>query len=200
MRIPQRSRTRGGFTLVELMIVVALIGTMAAIAIPNFMTYQARSRRAEGYSNLASLARSYVSYAAEKGAFPDMLATSGEPTLPKPSDYGGLGTKKMPWDAPTTSFFDVVGWQSEGSVYYSYDVNSTTGCSCSLCFTTTAHGDVDGDGFVSALMYVHPQRDSAGAVTGECPSRVFAYGPPIRPETGDSIYDEVTIQATTDNY
>ena len=53
MRIPKRSRTRGGFTLTELMITVALIGVIAAIAIPNFLTYQARSRRSEGFTNVA---------------------------------------------------------------------------------------------------------------------------------------------------
>ncbi|TMA30346.1 MAG: prepilin-type N-terminal cleavage/methylation domain-containing protein, partial [Deltaproteobacteria bacterium] len=40
MRIEKRSRTRGGFTLTELMITVALIGTICSVAIPNFLTYQ----------------------------------------------------------------------------------------------------------------------------------------------------------------
>ena len=52
-----RSREKAGFTIVELMIVVALIGVLSAIAIPNFMSYQARTRRSEAYVNLASIAR-----------------------------------------------------------------------------------------------------------------------------------------------
>ena len=43
-RVPKGSK---GFTLIELMIVVAILGILVAIAIPNFMTYQAKARQAE---------------------------------------------------------------------------------------------------------------------------------------------------------
>ena len=56
--------TSAGFTIIELMIVVAIISVLAGIAIPGFMRLQAKSRRAEAYTNLATIARSEKSFQA----------------------------------------------------------------------------------------------------------------------------------------
>jgi len=193
MQIPKRSRGTGGFTLIELMISAAIIGLLSAIAIPNFLTFQARGRRSEAYSNLGALGRAYKSYHAEKGAFPDMEDIAGEKTLPVPPDATYPSTDKMSWDVQTQGFFDNVGWQSEGGVFYTYEVNAGPGncglCNPGQCFTAVAFGDTDGDGNVGAIYYVHPEIDATGAVVGSCKSDVYpALSGPVD-SNGDEIFD-----------
>jgi len=200
-QINQTARRRDGFTLIELMITCGLIGLLCAIAIPNFMAYQARSRRSEAYTNLSALARSEKAYLAERNEFLDVVAVTGEITVPDPAAYGGLGVTTMPWDATANSFSNQIGWAPEGQVFYTYEVNngkSVMPCTCDLCFTASAHGDVDGDMAWSALTYVHPQTDANGTVIGECPPYLGGFSAPIGP-TGP-IYDAVAVQPANDDY
>lgn len=60
-----------GFTLIELMIVVAIIGILAAIAIPQYQNYVARSQVAEAISLLNGAKTGVEQYMAESGQFPD---------------------------------------------------------------------------------------------------------------------------------
>jgi type IV pilus assembly protein PilA len=58
-----------GFTLIELMIVVAIIGILAAIAIPNFLRYQAQSRQAEARTNLGGVFVAETSFFGEQSRY-----------------------------------------------------------------------------------------------------------------------------------
>ncbi|MFO0700102.1 MAG: prepilin-type N-terminal cleavage/methylation domain-containing protein [Nitrospira sp.] len=59
-------RKQEGFTLIELMIVVAIIGILAAIAIPNFVTYQSKSKQSEAKVSLGAIYTSTVAFQAEQ--------------------------------------------------------------------------------------------------------------------------------------
>ena len=70
-------KNQWGFTLIELMIVVAIIGILAAIAIPMYLDYTTRSQIAEGL-NVAGGAKSAVTeYYQDRGAFPTNNAEAG---------------------------------------------------------------------------------------------------------------------------
>ena len=67
-RTPSRSAAFG-FTLVEIMIVLAIVGVLTAIAVPNFIRFQARSKQSEAKTNLRALFTSEKSYFGEREAY-----------------------------------------------------------------------------------------------------------------------------------
>jgi type IV pilus assembly protein PilA len=66
-----------GFTLIELMIVIAIIGILAAIAIPAYQNYTIRSQVTEGLSLADGWKTSISEFYAQNGSFPTTSGTSG---------------------------------------------------------------------------------------------------------------------------
>lgn len=172
------STARRGFTLIEIMIAVAIIGILASTAISMFQLQTQRTKRTEAMTNLEAMAKMQRAYFGENGSHPSVF----------PVPLGPPGEKQN-WDPASSAAFGTLGFNVEGSVYYVYDVNSSTGvCACPSngCFTGAAYGDSDRDGAVAVVGYFHP--DATGA---SCPILMFpAIGAPIDPVDGLPIYEQ----------
>jgi len=72
----QMQKMQKGFTLIELMIVVAIIGILAAIAIPQYQDYIARAQASEACTLLGGLKTPIAEYFAVNGSVPDLLTTA----------------------------------------------------------------------------------------------------------------------------
>ena len=69
MKLGIKGKKQKGFSLVELMIVVAIIGILAALAVPRFQTFQAKARQAEVKTNLSHVWTLQTSYHGDNDGF-----------------------------------------------------------------------------------------------------------------------------------
>ncbi|MFH1017501.1 MAG: prepilin-type N-terminal cleavage/methylation domain-containing protein [Pseudomonadota bacterium] len=118
---PQKSSgpRKKGFTLIELMIVVAIIAILAAIAIPMYGKYIKKSRTAEAVSNLGAIGLYEETYFSEMDRY--VTADPDPASVPNPSLAGGRGTFSS----------GVTGWGQLGraipdgsKVFFQYEIRA----------------------------------------------------------------------------
>ena len=128
-----------GFTLVELMIVVVILGILAAVAIPAFSRYVKRSKTTEASGGIASMYRLQLSYyenTQERTSTTSFATCSPLPAAPPTAS-------KYP--ASVTMWMNSSDWAALGFVidrphYYQYSTDGST-----TAMTARAIGNIDGD-------------------------------------------------------
>jgi general secretion pathway protein G len=79
LKLPARMQFRGrkGFTLIEVMMVIAIIGTLAAIAVPNYISYRERAYYTDTIQTMRTIEKEIIIFNLERGRFPNDLAEAG---------------------------------------------------------------------------------------------------------------------------
>jgi type II secretion system protein G len=135
-------RNESGFTLIELMIVVVIIGILAAIAIPNFISMQDRAREGRVKANMHTLQTGVEDFAIlNSGVYPDGTAGDGaivesllNGTVVPENPFTGVPTA-ITWGGPAAATGDL-GYQVAGA--NQYDI-SGYGASALLGLTLSNH-------------------------------------------------------------
>jgi prepilin-type N-terminal cleavage/methylation domain-containing protein len=175
----KRLRDKHGFSLMEIMIVVAIAGILASIAVPTFTMLMNRSKSGEVTANLNSMFKAASAYySAERtpqggigsggGANVTGYCVVGAMAGPLPAT--GPTKSKQRLEATSDPSLKALGFAVADSVYFAYQLHSTDGDPDPTCghsanssdlYTFSAYGNLDGDAVWSTFeLAVGSDRDN----------------------------------------
>jgi type IV pilus assembly protein PilA len=132
-----------GFTLIELMMVVAILGILASIAIPNFQKYQSRAKASELKEMVSAIFRSEESF--KNRDITGQYWGTGLALVPAGCTPSGATHQ---WSASDLAAAMKIDWVVEGKTYGCYHVLVSTPA---IHFTVWAESDLDNDGWYNCI-------------------------------------------------
>jgi prepilin-type N-terminal cleavage/methylation domain-containing protein len=129
------SRAGRSFTLVELMVVVAVLAVLSSLAVGNYRNYKYKAARAELLTNVSGIRVAQQAYEAAQGVYVTDLT-------PRPDATPGKA--KRPW--VTGTVYDMIAWKPDGYVFGSYTTEDL-----GIDFAANGYTDVDTDAVMAQV-------------------------------------------------